>query len=139
MKQNQKVKNQKYELKYRKTRIDRHNTPVNRFLDDAREKGKTPTRAIQELLDREAQLEAQLRQSELDKIDEVQKVCSVLFKNMLPDYRAGQLDLWMSAFKRRFVARDAEYDLQRVFEVIEEAERDNAYILLKNAKPVIER
>ncbi len=131
-----KIKSRNKEMKYRKARIDRHNTAVNKFLDDAIENKKSVTRAIHELLDREAQLKAQLRQSEQDKINDVMKVCSVLFKNMLPDYRAGQLTLWMAAFNKRFVAKDPEYDLQKVFDAIEETERDNTYILIKNAKPI---
>jgi hypothetical protein len=126
----------KSELKYRKTRIDRHNTAVNKFLNDAKENKKSVTRAIHELLDREAQLEAQLRQSEQDKIDEVLKVTSVIFKNMLPDYRAGQLTLWMAAFNKRFVAKDTEYDIQRAINAIEESERENSYLLIKTAKPI---
>ncbi len=132
------TKSNKYEMKYRKARIDRHNTAVNKFLDDAIENKKSVTRAIHELLDREAQLEAQLRQSEQDKINEVMKVCSVLFKNMLPDYRAGQLTLWMAVFNRRFVAKDLEYDLQKVVDAIEESERENSYFLIKSAKPIKE-
>ncbi len=122
------------ELKYRKARIDRHNTAVNKFLDDAMANKKSVTRAIHELLDREAQLEAQLRQSEQDKIDEILKVTSVIFKNMLPDYRAGQLTLWMAAFNKIFVARDPEYNLQRAINAIEESERENSYLLIKTAK-----
>lgn len=134
---NQKSRNK--EMKYRKARIDRHNTAVNKFLDDAIENKKSVTRAIHELLDREAQLEAQLRQSEQDKINEVVKVCSVLFKNMLPDYRAGQLTLWLAAFNKRFITKDPEYDLQKVFDAIEQSERDNAYILVKAAKQIRSR
>ena len=132
-----KIKNRIKESKYRKTRIDRHNTPVNKFLDEAIANKKSVTRAIHELLDREAQLEAQLRQSEQDKMNEVMKVTMVLFKNMLPDYRAGQLTLWMAAFNKRFVERDPEYNLQKAIEVIEEIDRENAYILIKAAKPII--
>jgi hypothetical protein len=133
----QKAKNRNKEMKYRKTRIDRHNTAVNKFLDEAIANKKSVTRAIHELLDREAQLEAQLRQSEQDKMNEVMKVTMVLFKNMLPDYRAGQLTLWMAAFNKRFVERDPEYNLQKAIEVIEEIDRENAYILIKAAKPII--
>jgi hypothetical protein len=134
---NKKQRDQINELKYRKARIDKHNTAVNKFLDNAKENNKSVTRAIHELLDREAQLEAQLRQSEQDKINEVLKVTTVLFKNMLPDYRAGQLTLWMAAFNKRFVVRDPEYNLQRAIDAIEETERENAYILIKAAKPVM--
>jgi hypothetical protein len=133
---NQKDRHKNNEMKYRKTRIDRHNTAVNKFLDNAIANKKSVTRAIHELLDREAQLEAQLRQSEQDKINEVLKVTSVLFKNVLPDYRAGQLTLWMAAFNKRFVERDPEYDLQRAIEAIEETDRENSYLLIKAAKPI---
>jgi hypothetical protein len=70
-------------------------------------------------------------------MNEVLKVTMVLFKNMLPDYRAGQLTLWMAAFNKRFVERDPEYNLQKAIEVIEEIDRENAYILIKAAKPII--
>jgi hypothetical protein len=131
-----KLKNRNKEMKYRKARIDKHNTVVNNFLDDAIRNKKSVTRAIHELLDREAQLEAQLRQSEQDKINEVLKVTSVIFKNMLPDYRAGQLTLWMAAFNRRFIAKEPGYDVQRIINAIEETERDNAYLFIKAAKPI---
>jgi cell division septum initiation protein DivIVA len=61
------------ELRYRKARIDRHNTAVNKFLDDAITNKKSVTRAIHELLDREAQLEAQLKQSKLPSGPRMQK------------------------------------------------------------------
>jgi hypothetical protein len=133
---NQKDRHKNNELKYRKARIDKHNTVVNKFLDDAIKNKKSVTRAIHELLDHEAQLEAQLRQSEQDKINEVLKVTSVIFKNMLPDYRAGQFTLWMAAFNKRFVERDPEYDIQRAINAIEESERENSYLLIKTAKPI---
>jgi hypothetical protein len=130
------IKSKQYETKYRKARIDRHNAVVNNFLDNAIADKKSITRAIHELLDREAQLEAKLRQNEQDKFTEVQRICEVLFKNMLPDYRAGQLTLWMAAFNRRFIKKDPEFNMQNVFNAIDEIDQDNAYILIRNAKPI---
>jgi hypothetical protein len=131
-----KIKNRIKESKYRKTRIDRHNTPVNKFLDEAIANKKSVTRAIHELLDREAQLEAQLRQSEQDKMNEVHKICDVIFKTMLPDHRRGQLSFWMAAFNRKFIMRDTGFDIQKVFDAIDDIDRENAFILIKNAKPI---
>lgn len=138
-----KTKSKNKELKYRKTRIDRHNTTVNKFLDDAKAEKKSVTKAIWELIDQKARLEAQLRRSENDKIDEVFKLCSVLFRNMLPEYRAVQLDLWIATFKRRFTLKESEADLtdkyellKRAIEAIEEIEREQAEKHLKNAIPI---
>lgn len=142
-----KTKSRNKEAKYRKPRIDRRNTPVNKFLDDAKANKKSVTRAIHELLDSEALLRAQLRKNEQDKIEEALKLCSVIFKNILPGCRAQQLDLWLITFKRRFMilnkaaaegAQASQEDdkdyLQRAIETIEKMERENAELHLKNLK-----
>jgi len=133
---NKKERDRINELKYRKTRIDRHDTTVCKFLDDAIENKKSVTRVIHELIDHEAHLEAQLRRNEADKLDEALKICSVIFKNMLPDYRAGQLYLWFAAFKKRFVERVPDFDIKKYIDAIEETERERAEIHLKNAIPI---
>ena len=146
---NKKERDQIYELKYRKARIDKHDTPVNKFLDKAIEEKKSVTRAIHELLDRETLSQAQLRRNEQDKMEEALKLCSVIFKNILSIYRAQQLELWLITFKRVFMILDKaaaegaqaskeddkEY-LQRAVEAIKEMERDNTEKHLQNAIPI---
>lgn len=150
-----KERDKKNEGHYRHARIDRRNTKVNKYLENSTADGISITNIFQKLIDRNAELEAKLRQSEADKFDEVMKICSTIFKNMLSGARPGQLDLWMAAFKRRFMSvRNSDYNfdeekdhLQRTIESIEKMERDivdaiketerlNVYEHLQNAIPI---
>jgi hypothetical protein len=54
------------ESKYRQIRIDRRDAMVNKFLDEAIANKKSITRALQDLIDHNSLLKAQLRQNEID-------------------------------------------------------------------------
>jgi len=135
-----------YEKTHPKERIDRRDPIVTKFVDEAKKK-TTVSKAIRELIIENSQLKAQLRANELDIFDDVTKICSAIFKNMLSGARPAQLELWMAAFKRRFMKSSLkelekygnvedlkEKDhLQRTIEMIEKMERDTVDAHLRDA------